>query len=362
MSTQPSSSWAESLSAKSCVVHPLVLLSIQDHFHRVAKNTKKRVVGILLGQDNGAKGYNIANSFAVPFEEDDKDPRTWFLDHNYIESMNEMFKKVNAREKLIGWYHTGPKLRASDLEINEVIKRYTSKPVMVIVDVRPDTERGGGGIPTDAYFAVEEIKDDGTSTQKTFLHVPSSIEAEEAEEIGVEHLLRDVKNLSVGTLSSRVTDQLSSLRGLSTRLGEIKDYLEQVVAGTLPVNHQIIYNLQDIFNLLPNLDAAARGGDVEAPDGTKRPFTVATNDQLLVMYLSSLIRAVIALHDLVLNKQTAAESTTDDVEEEKKDGIEKDGEKKEGEGKSGAQKAKEWFSGDDEKKKDDKGGNDERGH
>lgn len=66
---------------------------------------------------------------------------------------------ATAREKLIGWYHTGPKLRASDLEINEVIKRYTSKPVMVIVDVRPDSERSGGGIPTDAYFAVEEIKD-----------------------------------------------------------------------------------------------------------------------------------------------------------------------------------------------------------
>lgn len=40
-----------------------------------------------------------------------------------------------------------------------MIKRYTSKPVMVIVDVRPDSERSGGGIPTDAYFAVEEIKD-----------------------------------------------------------------------------------------------------------------------------------------------------------------------------------------------------------
>ncbi|GAA5958282.1 hypothetical protein JCM10213_007123 [Rhodosporidiobolus nylandii] len=352
------------LSAKSCTVHPLVLLSIQDHFHRVAKNTKKRVVGILLGQDNGTQGYNIANSFAVPFEEDEKDPRTWFLDHNYIESMNEMFKKVNAREKLIGWYHTGPKLRASDLEINEVIKRYTPKPVMVIVDVRPDSERAGGGIPTDAYFAVEEIKDDGTATQKTFMHVPSQIEAEEAEEIGVEHLLRDVKNLSVGTLSSRVTDQLSSLRGLSTRLGEIKDYLELVVAGTLPVNHQIIYNLQDVFNLLPNLEAAVRGGDTDA-DGTKRPFTVATNDQLLVMYLSSLIRAVIALHDLVLNKQTAAESANEPEEDEAKDkDATKEGdEKKKKDEKSGAQKAKEWFSGDgdaDKKKKD--GGSDEKGH
>ncbi|GAA6053986.1 hypothetical protein JCM3770_002405 [Rhodotorula araucariae] len=344
------------LSAKSCVVHPLVLLSIQDHFHRVAKSTRKRVVGILLGQDLGPRGYNVANSFAVPFEEDEKDPRTWFLDHNYIEAMNDMFKKVNAREKLIGWYHTGPRLRASDLEINEVIKRFTPKPVMVIVDVRPDGERGGGGIPTDAYFAVEEIKDDGTASQKTFVHVPSSIEAEEAEEIGVEHLLRDIKNLSVGTLSSRVAGQLASLRGLSTRLGEIKEYLEQVVAGQLPINHQIVYNLQDIFNLLPNLEAAVSGG--ETSDGSKRPFTVATNDQLLVMYLSSLIRAVIALHDLVLNKQTAAQAAAgEDEDEEKKDEDEKkDGEKKDGEKKeekSDAQKAKEWFSGD---------GSDEKGH
>lgn len=91
----------------------------------------------------------------MPFEEDAKDPSVWFLDHNYVESMNDMFKKVNAREKLIGWYHTGPKLRASDLEINELFKRYTPNPLLVIIDVQPKEV----GVPTDAYFAVEEIKD-----------------------------------------------------------------------------------------------------------------------------------------------------------------------------------------------------------
>jgi 26S proteasome regulatory subunit N8 len=91
----------------------------------------------------------------VPFEEDEKDPSVWFLDHNYVESMNDMFKKINAREKLIGWYHTGPKLRASDLEVNELFKRYTPNPLLVIVDVQPKEV----GVPTDAYFAVEEIKD-----------------------------------------------------------------------------------------------------------------------------------------------------------------------------------------------------------
>ena len=63
---------------------------------------------------------NVTNSFAVPFEEDEKDPKIWFVDHNYLENMFGMFKKVNAREKIVGWYSTGPKIRSSDLEINEV--------------------------------------------------------------------------------------------------------------------------------------------------------------------------------------------------------------------------------------------------
>lgn len=77
------------------IVHPLVLLSVTDHAARSASGARKRVVGVLLGQDNG-KVVNVANSFAVPFEEDEKDPRTWYLDHDYIQSMNDMFKKVNG--------------------------------------------------------------------------------------------------------------------------------------------------------------------------------------------------------------------------------------------------------------------------
>ncbi|KAF5379320.1 hypothetical protein D9757_007617 [Collybiopsis confluens] len=294
------------LAATTIIVHPLVLLSVADHHARaVSRNTNKRVIGVLLGQDNG-KTINVANSFGIPFEEDEKDSKTWFLDHNYIEGMYEMFKKVNARERLIGWYHTGPKLRASDQEINDLFKRYIARPIMVIVDVRPETV----GIPTDAYFAVEEIKDDGTETRKTFLHCPSAIEAEEAEEIGVEHLLRDIKDSTTTTLSTRVSEQLASLRGLQSRLSDVQKYLVEVAAGTMPVNHQIVYHLQDALNLLP---------DLNDPD-TTQSFATSTNDELLVVYLSSLLRAVIALHALVDNKATIgrAELGEDDKDKDKK--------------------------------------------
>lgn len=45
------------------VLHPLVLLSVVDHYNRVAKDSRKRVVGVLLG--SARRGViDVANSFA----------------------------------------------------------------------------------------------------------------------------------------------------------------------------------------------------------------------------------------------------------------------------------------------------------
>lgn len=59
-------------------VHPLVLLSAADHYHRVARGTRKRVVGVLLGQVIKGK-VEAMNSFAVPFEEDSRNPVSLFV-------------------------------------------------------------------------------------------------------------------------------------------------------------------------------------------------------------------------------------------------------------------------------------------
>ena len=122
--------------------------------------------------------------------------------------------------------------------------------------------------------------------------MPNSIEAFDAEEIGVEHLLRDVKDNTVSTLSTKVSEKLQSMRGLKARLEEIKSYMDKVVDGSLPMNHEIMGHLQNAFNLLPNLNL----------EEYVRGFNVSSNDAMLVIYLSSLIRSVIALHDLIKNK------------------------------------------------------------
>ncbi|CAG8954917.1 hypothetical protein HYFRA_00008605 [Hymenoscyphus fraxineus] len=342
-----------SLVTRNVSVAPLVLLSVADHYGRSAKGSRKRVVGVLLGQNDG-KNVRVSNSFAVPFEEEEKDPSVWFLDHNYVESMNDMFKKINAREKLIGWYHSGPKLRASDLEINELFKRYTPNPLLVIIDVQPKES----GVPTDAYFAVEEIKDDGTTTSKTFVHTPSIIEAEEAEEIGVEHLLRDIRDVAVGTLSTRITNQLQSLQGLHMRLRDIGAYLQKVLNKELPVNHAILGNLQDVFNLLPNLSTPKTSSHI--PNGIDAPvqndselahaMSIKTNDQLMAIYLSSLIRAITAFHDLIENKiQNRQQQEEQDAK--KDEGKDEKDKKTAGDGVNGVKEAKEAEKEKEEKDK-----------
>ena len=101
----------------------------------------------------------------------------------------------------------------------------------------------------------------------------------------------------MSTLSTKVSEKVQSLRGLKARLEEIKSYMDKVVDGSLPMNHEIMGHLQDAFNLLPNLNL----------EDYVKGFNVSTNDAMLVVYLSSLIRSVIALHDLINNKATNKE-------------------------------------------------------
>jgi 26S proteasome regulatory subunit N8 len=304
-------------------VAPLVLLSVVDHYERVIKaasattsltNANSRVIGAILGDNSNPHEIRVSNSFAVPYEEDPTNSDIWFLDHNYIDTMMEMFKKINAKEKLIGWYHSGPKLRTNDLKINKVFKKLTPNPLLLIVDVNSTDKID---IPTKCYMAVEEIKEDGSSNEKTFIHYPSIIEAEEAEEIGVEHLLRDIRDENRGNLTIALSNNFKSLRSLNEKLATIVRYLTKIISGKLPMNSTILGKLQDVFNLLPNISQISEEASSTLTKSNQiqlqgnaplqhtdlaQSFNVKTNDQLMILYVSSLVRSIIAFHDLIDNK------------------------------------------------------------
>jgi hypothetical protein len=81
--------------------------------------------------------------------------------------MDTMFRKVDAREYVVGFYSTGPKIRANDLQLHELMTKYCENPVFVIIDVRKDVI----GVPVKAYAAVDTLQEDGKETKLEFSHV-----------------------------------------------------------------------------------------------------------------------------------------------------------------------------------------------
>ncbi|KAJ1607433.1 26S proteasome regulatory subunit [Cryptosporidium canis] len=272
---------------KNIIIHPIVLLSIVDHYTRVAKGTSKRVVGTLLGEFNDTDAIHVTNSYALPFEEDPRDPMVWYLDHNYHEQMYLMFKKINTKEKIIGWYSTGPSTKAADVEVNELFRRYCADPLYLIVDVAAD-DLGYLSSPINAYFSVD---DTNSILKKKFVHVPCTVGAFEAEEVGVEHLLRDIRNTSISNLITQISDTINSCKILVSRLKESKSYFNDIVEGRMPPNHTIISIIQDIFNLLPDFTES----------GVVHAFSNRYADMILTMYGMSCLRSVLSMHDLVNN-------------------------------------------------------------
>lgn len=169
-----------------------------------------------------------------------------------------------------------------------------------------------------------------------------SIGAEEAEEIGVEHLLRDIRDrhsfsassssyesstsgTSDGTLDGTISETtnpshppdqstflfksmekdlvplsrkvnacVKSIKALIESLDGIKKYLEKVYQGRLPLNQAILALLQDISHLLPFSSYGS--------DEWSRSFTEKSNDHLALIYAATLNKAILSLHSLIDNK------------------------------------------------------------
>ena len=241
----------------------------------------------------------------------------FYLDHNYLENMFLMFRKINSKEKIVGFYSTGPQIRPNDLRIYDVVRQYSSltpspthHTVFCVIDVRPDRHE----LPVKAYQVVHQEQHGSSSSShqitRTFAHLPVQMGALEAEEIGVEHLLRDINDPTISTIASLVRQRQSSVGTLHTKLRECQAYLEEAATTKNDnYNAEILDNLQRIQHLLPNLQEA----------NLIQSLIVKTNDYYMAMYIAALVRGILALHDLINNKLRYGPDGMVDQEEKKQE-------------------------------------------
>nr|CCC94461.1 putative 26S proteasome regulatory subunit [Trypanosoma congolense IL3000] len=279
-------------------VHPLVLLSLVDHFARVNKKAGKerRVAGLLLGRHlrlpDGTQVLDINNSFAVPFDEYPNNPDVWFLDTNYAEEMFSMFRRVLPRVRIVGWYSAGPScaVQSNDMLLHLLVAdRFALNPVYCIVNTDPNNK----GIPVLAYTTVQGRE--GTRSME-FRNIPTHLGAEEAEEIGIEHLLRDLTDSTITTLSTQIQERELSLNHLGRVLQSIEDYLRDVAEGIMPISEDVLSVLQEVVSLQPHIYHLKTSVDMIR----------YANDQAIAMYIAAIGRCVCTLYDVITNRRRIA--------------------------------------------------------
>ncbi|GAB4837238.1 hypothetical protein Ancab_002141 [Ancistrocladus abbreviatus] len=190
------------------IIRPHVIQGVLNQYCSRAvtcTGSSARLVGVLLGisSSNGAI-VNVTDSYAVPFQEDEHDPRLWVLDQNFHESKYSMFRRINAKEHLVGWYSTGANLQENDSEIHKLFDVSVPNPILVKINVQPKEREE----PTKAYYAVKDIE---KKSHKVFVHVPSEIGALYAEEVGKGHLQINVEDTTNTPTTEGTSNLLPSL-------------------------------------------------------------------------------------------------------------------------------------------------------
>ncbi|KAG2276427.1 hypothetical protein Bca52824_058982 [Brassica carinata] len=220
------------------VVHPLVLRNIVDNHNRIAKDSGKRVVGVLLGSRSSRGIVGVTNSYAVPFEEDGKDPSIWSFDGDHHEYMLNMFNGLNDKEDVVGWYSTCPNLRENDLAVHASIFRscsYVLNPVVLVtIDVQPHQL----GIPTKAYYAVNSSLG---SSKEAFVPVSTEIAPPQVEEIGRSILVTEMTPGGDNGLVDRYDTSLDALDLVSYLEKHFQScgFLENIQVPRHPVTNAI---------------------------------------------------------------------------------------------------------------------------
>jgi 26S proteasome regulatory subunit N8 len=267
----------------------------------------RRVMGILLGDEYKGQ-VNVLQCFAIPFEEEPADPTVWFVDTNFIDDMYGLHRKVTLKEKIVGWYSSKSTVSPNDLDIHQMMRRYTPNPIFITTDVGASDPHE---IPVSAFLGAERVRPDGQPIVTSFQNVPTIVDFLEVEEIGVEHLLRDIKDVDMSEIGTTLTNSVHGLAALEHRLQGISDYLGDVISGKLPIDNEIVGITQSIFNLLPNLELK----------DTLESLSTKSDDSAFMVFIAQLCRSVVSLHELVNSRHPPLGASV-------KEGKEKEEEKK----------------------------------
>ena len=166
-------------------VHPVVIFTICDAYIRRNEN-QERVIGTLLGTI-GDGVVDIKNCYAVPHSESNDQVAVDVVHH---QTMAELQSKVNASERIVGWFSTGTDVSGSDALIHNFYTNECPNPVHVILDT--DISQSGSVVKA---FVSRVLSVQGNQLAREFQEVPCEVKASEAERVAGDLLLTETTDV-----------------------------------------------------------------------------------------------------------------------------------------------------------------------
>lgn len=89
-------------------------------------------------------------------------------------------------------------------------------------------EKKARELPIKAFISKQVINNQQL-VERVFVNIPSTVSAYEAEEVGVEHLLREVKDLNFQSLKTQMKEKVNALALMKEKIQILEQYLDDCI-------------------------------------------------------------------------------------------------------------------------------------
>lgn len=252
-----------------CLIHPVVVFNILDHYIR--RTDSDRVIGALLGNINEDTGIvEIRNCFPIPHSEGEQTS----MNIDYHRKMIELHRKMSPEDIVVGWYTTGDEIRPSAVLFQKFFwKEMNQAPVHLMVG----TDLSSGSININTYYSLSVSLTDRI-VQNQFLPLPFDYVASGHERAAFD-ILGQSKSGEPTPLSDLGSLELA-LKRLYDTLDVLSSHIKAVVEGKTPQNQELGRFLHHTFSLLPSSEISFES-----------MFNNGTLDTLMLIYLANLTRS-----------------------------------------------------------------------
>ncbi|CAO3663837.1 unnamed protein product [Umbelopsis vinacea] len=269
LSTKPSTlhltstSGAPAFRPFTCVINPVVLFSILDHYLR-RNEGQERVIGTLLGvrSDDGTE-VEIRNCFNVPHQENDSEVA---VDMEHHRAMFELHQRVNPKEVIVGWYATGSELNSYSALIQDFYSGEVAPFQAVHLTMDTDLAVKGSHLWVSRHISVHRYFDAERSGLEILATAKSSDERSAS-------LLSDMDHLEI------------AIAKVQEMLERVSQYVQQVLNGKEPANNAIGRYIMDSVSVVPKVDATS----------FEKMFNSHLQDLLMVVYLANMTRTQLSV-------------------------------------------------------------------